>query len=180
MLLSAERSVLIVIDVQERLAPAMHGLQAFLRNTEILMRAAARLAVPVIITEQYPKGLGRTVESISALAAPDAVVEKITFSAVDSDDFRQRLDVADRPEPVICGIEAHVCVLQTALGLRDRGRRVWLVRDATASRRPDSVAAAMERAARFGMQPVTTEMVVFEWLRQAGTPEFRELSALIK
>ena len=180
MLLTADQSVLIVIDVQERLAPAMHGLSDCLRNTEILMRAAARLGVPVIVTEQYPKGLGRTVESLAALAAPESVVEKITFSATGSDDFDQRLDALGRPEPVICGIEAHVCVLQTALRLRDRGQRAWLVRDATTSRRPESAAAALERAARAGVEPVTTEMVVFEWMRQAGTPEFRELSALIK
>ena len=180
MLLSAERSVLIVIDVQERLAPAMHGLSGFLRNTELLMRAAARLAVPMIVTEQYPKGLGRTVESIAALAPADAVVEKISFSAAGSDGFDRRLEALDRPEPVICGIEAHVCVLQTALSLRDRGMRVWLARDATTSRRPESAQAACERAAVAGVDLVTTEMVVFEWMRQAGTPEFRELSALIK
>ena len=174
------RPALIVIDVQERLAPAMHGLPALLRNTEILMQAAARLAVPVIVTEQYPKGLGRTVESIAALAPPDAMIEKISFSAAGSDDFDRRLQDLDRKEPVICGIEAHVCVLQTALRLRDQGLRTWLVRDATTSRRPESAAAALERAARAGVEPVTTEMVVFEWMRRAGTPEFRELSALIK
>ena len=180
MLLDAERSVLIVIDVQERLAPAMHDLQGFLRNTEILMRAAARLEVPMIVTEQYPKGLGRTVEAIAALAPPEAVVEKISFSAAGSDGFDRRLAELGRDEPVICGIEAHVCVLQTALRLNAAGRRTYLVRDAATSRQPGSAEAAHERAARAGIELVTTEMVVFEWMRQAGTPVFRELSALIK
>lgn len=180
MLLDAERSVLVVIDVQERLAPAMHDLSEFLRNTEILMRAAARLEVPMIVTEQYPKGLGRTVETIAALAPAEAVVEKISFSAAGSDGFDRRLDALGRDEAVICGIEAHVCVLQTALRLQERGLQTRLVRDAATSRRPESAQAAYERSARHGIELVTTEMVVFEWMRQAGTPVFRELSALIK
>ena len=180
MLLSADRSVLVVIDVQERLAPAMHDLQRFLRNTEILMRAAARLDVPMIVTEQYPKGLGPTTGAIAALTPADAVVEKISFSAAGSDGFDRRLAALGREAPVICGIEAHVCVLQTALRLNDDGLRTFLVRDATTSRQPDSAQAACERAARNGIELVTTEMVVFEWMRRAGTPEFRELSALIK
>ena len=180
MLLDADRSVLIVIDVQERLAPAMHELAQFLRNTEILMRAAARLEVPMIVTEQYPKGLGPTVEAVAALAPPEAVVEKTSFSAAGSDGFDRRLSQLGRDEPVICGIEAHVCVLQTALRLQERGMMTRMVRDAATARRPESALAAYERATRTGIELVTTEMVVFEWMRQAGTPLFRELSALIK
>jgi len=180
MLISADSSVLVVIDVQERLAPAMEGLPEFLRNTEILMRAAARLDVPMIVTEQYPKGLGRTVEALAALAPPEAVVEKISFSATGSDGFDRRFSEIGRDEPVICGIEAHVCVLQTALELQSRGLKTRLVRDAATSRRPDSAAAAYDRAAGNGVELVTTEMVVFEWMRRAGTPAFRDLSALIK
>ncbi len=179
-MLSADRSVLIVIDVQERLAPAMHELQRFLSNTEILMRAAARLGVPMILTEQYPKGLGPTLPAIAGLAPEDAIVEKISFSAAGSGEFDQRFAVLDRQEPVICGIEAHVCVLQTALNLNELGYRTSLVRDATTSRRPESAEAACDRAIRNGVDLVTTEMVVFEWMRQAGTPEFKELSALIR
>ena len=180
MLLDADRSVLIVVDVQERLFPAMHEGSRFLRNTEILMQAAARLAVPIIVTEQNPQGIGSTIEPVAALAPPNSVVEKITFSATGSDAFDRRLAELGRDEPVICGIEAHVCVLQTALSLRERGSKTWMVRDATASRRYESALAAYERAAAAGIHLVTTEMVVFEWLRQAGTPVFRELLSLIK
>ena len=172
MLMTAERSVLIVVD--------MHDLQAFLRNTEILMRAAARLDVPVVITEQYPKGLGPTLPRIAGLAPADAVVEKITFSAAGSDAFTGRLAALGRDEPVICGIEAHVCVLQTALDLHRRGACTRLVGDATTARQPASAGAARDRASRHGVEVVTTEMVVFEWLRRAGTPVFREVSALIR
>ena len=90
MLMRADTSVLVVIDVQERLAPAMDGLAGFLRNTGILMRAAARLEVPMIVTAQYPKGLGRTVEELAGLAPPEAVVEKITFSATGCDSSKKR------------------------------------------------------------------------------------------
>ncbi len=180
MLLDADHSVLIVVDVQERLFPVMHEGTRFLRNTEILMQAAARLGVPMIVTEQYPQGIGRTIEPVAALAPAGSVVEKITFSATGSDAFERRLAELDRDEPVICGIEAHVCVLQTALGLSGRGSKTWMVRDATTSRRPESARAAHERAAEAGIRLVTTEMVVFEWLRRAGTPQFRELLALIR
>ena len=121
MLLDAEASFLLVIDVQKRLAPAMDRLSETLRNIEILMRAAARLAVPMVLTEQYPKGLGHTVDAISELATSDAVVEKISFSALGSDAFGRRLAEFGRRDPVICGIEAHVCVLQSALDLQKKG-----------------------------------------------------------
>lgn len=180
MLLNVDQSVLVVIDVQERLAPAMDGLSRLLRNTEILMRAAARLEVPMIVTEHYSKGLGHTVGVIAALAPPEAVVEKITFSAAGSDEFSRRFAELGRREPVICGAEAHVCVLQTALDLQAQGFETRLVRDATTSRRAESAEAAHERAARNDVELVTTEMVVFEWMRRAGTPQFRDLIALIK
>lgn len=180
MLLNAERSVLVVIDVQERLAPAMDDLSRVLRNTDILMRAAARLDVPMIVTEQYPQGLGHTTPAIAALATPEAVVEKVTFSAAGNDGFRRRLSELGRSEPVICGIEAHVCVLQTALELQSQGYQVRLVRDATTSRSAGNAVAALERAAGNGVELVTTEMVVFEWTRHAATPLFREMLALIK
>ncbi|NNG05955.1 MAG: isochorismatase family protein [Inquilinus sp.] len=180
MLIEANRSVLVVIDVQERLTPAMDGLAPLKRNLTTLMRAAARLDVPMIVTEQYPKGLGRTVADLAALAPAEAVVEKIEFSAARNDAFNERLAALGRSDPIICGIEAHVCVLQTTLDLAERGLITWLVGDATASRVPASAAAAHARAGRHGVELVTTEMVLFEWLRRAGTPLFRELSALIR
>ena len=180
MLLNVEQSVLIVVDVQERLAPMMDQLPHFLRNTELLMRAAARLDVPMIVTEQYPGGIGRTIEAIARLAPPEAVVEKISFSAAGSEEFNRRFAELGRREPIICGIEAHVCVLQTALELQAQGFATRLVRDATTSRKRESAKAAHERAARNGIELVTAEMVVFEWMRRAGTPVFREMLALIK
>lgn len=180
MVLEAGRSVLIVVDMQERLAPAMHGLEPVLHNAGVLMQAAARLGVPVVVTEQYPKGLGHTVAPLAALTPPGAVVEKAEFSAALNDAFNRRLAGLGRPDAVICGIEAHVCVLQTALDLAGRGIPTTVVRDAATSRTMLSAETAFARAARHGVEIATTEMVVFEWLRRADSPAFRELSRLIK
>ena len=180
MLMEAERSVLVVIDVQGRLAPAMQDPAPLLRNLAILMQAASTLEIPVVVTEQYPRGLGSTLPDLAALAPADAIVEKIEFSAARNDAFNRRLATLGRSDPIVCGIEAHVCVLQTALDLNERGMNTWLVTDATASRSPANAAAAHARAGRQGVGLVTTEMAVFEWLRRADTPLFRKLSALIK
>ncbi len=180
MLLDADRSALVVIDLQERLVPAIHGIDAVLANAAVLMGAAARLGVPILITEQYPKGLGHTVAPIMALARPESVVEKVEFSAAGNDGFNRRLAALGRPDVVLCGIEAHVCVLQTALELAERGVQTTLVADAVSSRRPESAATALARATRYDIEVVTAEMVVFEWLRRADSPAFRELSRLVK
>ena len=146
----------------------------------MVMRAAVRLDTPMIVTEQYPKGLGRTTEAIAGLAPAEAVVEKISFSAAGSEAFSRRFSELGRREPVVCGIEAHVCVLQTVLELQAQGFATRLVRDATTSRRRESAKAAHERAARNGVELVTAEMVVFEWMRRADTAVFRELLGHIK
>jgi nicotinamidase-related amidase len=183
MLLRAERSFLAVVDVQERLAPAMTAPEPAIARCEILMRAAARLGVPMLVSEQYPKGLGRTVPALAALAAAGDIVEKIHFSCADEKAWDVRLEAFDaggRDQAVICGMEAHVCVLQTALGLHEQGYRVAVVADAIASRRKEDAGLALARMSQAGLTIVSSEMVVFEWLRRAGTLEFKDLSALIK
>jgi nicotinamidase-related amidase len=180
MLLDADRSALIVVDVQERLAPVIHEIDHVVHNIGILMQAAARVGVPMLVTEQYPKGLGHSIQAVAALAPARTVVEKIEFSAAENPDFNRRLAAIDRPQVLVCGIETHVCVLQTVLQLADRTISPFVVRDACGSRRPENAAAAVSRAERHGIEPVTTEMVVFEWMRRADSPVFRELSRLIK
>lgn len=183
MLLRAERAFLGVIDVQDRLAPAMATGEAAIGRCGILMRAATRLGVPVLVSEQYPKGLGRTVAALAALAAPEGVVEKIHFSCADEPAWSARLEAltqAGRDQAVLCGMEAHVCVLQTALGLQEKGYRVAVAADAVSSRRAEDAGLALARMQQAGIAVVSTEMVVFEWLRRAGSAEFKELSALIK
>lgn len=180
MLIDAKRSSLLIVDVQENLAPVMADARAVYRGCTILLRAARRLEIPVLVSEQYPKGLGPTVGEVLAEAPPGAVVEKIHFSCAAEPAVRQRLDAFARPQVVIAGIEAHVCVLQSALGLKAAGMEVFVVADACSSRTPANHRAAMERLAAHGVGVVTVEMALFEWLHCAGTAEFKELSRLIK
>jgi nicotinamidase-related amidase len=180
MLLRPEASCLLVVDVQERLLPAMHDPEAVLRHCRILMQAARALDIPVLVTEQYPKGLGPTVSELASLAPQGAVIAKLHFSSPAAPDFRRRFDSLGRSQAVIAGLEAHVCVLQTALGLKDAGRDPFVVADATSSRTTANRDRAIARLAANGVEVVTTEMVVFEWLGQAGTDRFRELSRLVR
>lgn len=190
MLLSADRSALVVIDIQERLAPAVHAGERIVHNVTVLLRAARRLGVPVLATEQYPKGLGRTLpavadhlpaEHLPAEHLPGGgVIEKMHFGCVGEAAFNERLAGLDRRQIVLTGMEAHVCVLQTALGLVEQGLDVFIVADATSSRTAANAELGIERMRANGVEVVTTEMVVFEWLHKAGTPAFKELSRLIK
>ncbi|PWC32504.1 hydrolase [Azospirillum sp. TSO35-2] len=181
MILRAQESVLVVVDVQERLLPAIHESGRVVRNAGMLLKAADALSVPVLVTEQYPRGLGPTVEAVRALLpAATPVIEKITFASTGEPAFTAALEELSRPQVVLCGTEAHVCVLQTALGLRQLGYAVHLVADAVSSRTPANHAAAIDRLRAAGVTIVTTEMVLFEWMERAGTPVFKVVSALVK
>lgn len=173
-------SALILIDFQTRLMKAIDEAGSVIANAARLQEAARLLEVPVLLTEQNPAGLGPTVPELrpQAEAAGSAILAKQSFDAARAPGFFESLP--RRPELVIAGCEAHVCVLQTTLGLMAAGRRVQVVRDAIGARRPESKAAALERLARHGAEIVTTEMVLFEWLESAEHPRFREVVALIK
>lgn len=171
------RSVLLVVDFQSRLMPAIAGGEAAVANAKRLLGAAKLLEVPVIYTEQNPRGLGGTVAEIVP-EAPAKVVTKMTFDGWRVADLREAAPPS--AEFVVTGCEAHVCVLQTVLGLLEAGREVKVVRDAIGSRRPESKEAALDRMQRHGAEIVTTEMVAFEWLGTAEHPRFRDVVALIK
>lgn len=175
MLLELERSMLLVIDVQEKLVPAIDGSDRVVANTAWLVRAAARLGVPVAATVQNPKGLGDTVAGIRELLPPGAVGSKMHFSCVAAGCLPE-LPGSDRAQVVIAGIEAHVCVLQTALELIEDGREVFVVADAVGSRRALDYEVALGRMRQEGVRVITREMAVFEWLQLAGTPVFRDVS----
>jgi len=176
-LLTAETAVVLLIDLQERLMPAIYDGETVVARAVLLAEAARLLDVPVRATEQYPAGLGPTVPPLAAY--PQAVLAKTTFSAVADPGFSALLP-AGVSEIVVAGCEAHVCVLQTVLGLLGGGRRVLLVADAVGSRDPADRAAALERARKHGVEIVTSEMVLFEWLRDAQHPKFREVQKLLK
>jgi nicotinamidase-related amidase len=175
MLIHSERSVLLLVDLQERLYPVIHEGAQVLDHSLWLTRAAQRLGVPVICTEQYPQGLGATLPALRALLPDSAVVEKIHFSAV-SEGGVFAAPGGERAQFVVAGTETHVCVLQTVLDLLDAGRRVFVVDEAVGSRRPSDKALALERMRRHGADIVSREMVAFEWLRRAGTDFFRQVS----
>ncbi len=180
MLLEADQSCLVIVDVQENLLPAVIEPERLLANCAFLMRVAAKLAVPILLSEQYPKGLGPTVSELSRLAPRGQAIEKIEFSCMANKDFVEKFDALGRSQAVIAGIEAHVCVLQTALQLRQRDHSTFVVGDATASRSAMDARLAVQRMRAGGAEIVSTEMVVFEWLGRAGTPVFKEVSELIK
>jgi nicotinamidase-related amidase len=184
MLLNAARSHFVVVDIQERLLPAVCDGEKVVHQSGILLAAADRLSVPVTVTEQYPKGLGPTVRAIAErVPARAAILPKSTFSAGNDPAASERfstLRAEGRDQIVLSGMEAHICVLQTAIGLRMSGFEVFVVADAVSSRTPQSVSAACARLLHAGCQWVTTEMVLFEWLERAGTDDFRALSTLIR
>ncbi len=167
------RSALLVVDFQTRLMPAIDQGAAAVANARRLLDAAALLDVPALLTEQNAEGLGSTVPAL----AGGRVLHKMSFDAC-RDGGLAALPAA--PDLVVAGCEAHVCVLQTVLGLLEAGRRVFVVQDAVGSRRAESKAAALARMAAHGAALVTTEMVVFEWVGTARHPRFRAAVALIK
>jgi nicotinamidase-related amidase len=171
------RSLLLLVDFQARLMPAIEEGAALLANARRLIAAADLLGVPLLFTEENPQGLGPTVPELARHAA-GRTARKMRFDACREAGFVERL--GDRPQIVVAGCEAHVCVLQTALGLLAAGKQVFLVRDAVGARRGESREAAIRRLERHGAEIVTTEMVVFEWLESAGHPRFREALALIR
>jgi nicotinamidase-related amidase len=177
MLLSAERSVLLLVDLQQRLMPAIHGGEWVVNRAARLAEAALLLDVPVLATEQYPDGLGPTVEPLAGY--PRATLAKTAFSAAAARGFQALLPAGTR-EIVIAGVETHVCVLQTALDLLGSRHRVILAADATGSREPADHQAAIDRVRQHGVEVVTSEMVLFEWLRDSRHPGFRQVQKLLK
>ena len=175
-LIDPARSLLLVIDIQTRLMPAIADGDPVIANTERLIAAAGLLDVPSLFTEQNAGGLGPTVPALAP--EPGAAFAKMSFGAAQAPGFLDRLP-PDR-DLVVAGCEAHICVLQTVLGLLQAGRRACVVADAVGSRRPENRAAGLARMAAHGAEIVTTEMVVFEWLGTARHPRFREAVKLIK
>ena len=173
-LIESARSLLLVVDVQARLMPAIADGEGVIANAKRLIAVAGLLDVPVLFTEQNAGGLGPTVPELG----PGAVAHKMTFDATKAPGFFERLP--EGRDVVVTGCEAHICVLQTVVGLLAAGRRVDVVQDAVGSRRADSEAAALARMAAHGAGIVTAEMVVFEWLVTARNPRFREVVALVK
>lgn len=181
-LLSADESLLLVIDIQERLCKAMDQqvLGQLTVNTAVLLEAAHELQVPVAVTEQYVKGLGPTVPELVEKIGTAPRHEKMTFSCCGSSEFVEQLRNSGKRQIVVVGMETHVCVLQTVLELLDAGYQVQVVRDAVMSRSKRNWNTALEEMRQAGAVITCTEAVLFKWLRVAGTEPFKKLSKLIK
>ncbi|MFD2207256.1 hydrolase [Kiloniella antarctica] len=180
MLMDAENSVVVVIDVQERLAPAINDLDKILQSHDLVLKTATELSVPVFVTEQYPKGLGRTIERLKGFYDSKNVFEKLSFSSVGCASFMEALAALGRTQIIVTGTETHVCVMQTVLQLLDERYDVFVVADAVGSRTEENKRLGLERMIRSGAEVVSSEMVMFEMLKKAGTPEFKALSSLLK
>ncbi len=174
------QSLLVVIDMQERLFPVIHEREAVQANVLRLLGGARILDVPVLVSEQYPKGLGMTIAPIRDAARSATVLEKTAFSCGGDPAIVEAVRRFDRDTLVIAGIEAHICVLQTALDFQARGFSVHVVADAVSSRSPMNRAAALARLARAGVQVTCAESVLFEWLEAAGSDAFRQVQGLLK
>ena len=183
MLLDRARSQLLVVDVQERFMSVVYEAERMVERCAVLMQSAQRLGIPMTLSEQYKKGLGATVERLDNLKGDSPVMEKSHFSCAADPDIGERvrtLAADGRNQVVVCGIESHVCVMQSALGFMNLGLDIFVVADAVSSRHPESVELATSRMRDSGISVVNAEMAVFEWLHVAGTDEFKALSKLIK
>ncbi len=179
-MISARESVLLVIDVQGKLAQIVHDPDKVVRNIAKLIRAAHVLEVPVLYTEQYPKGLGHTVEPLERLLADEEAVEKIAFSCCGEEQFMERLRTLKRNEVLVTGIETHVCVYQTSNELLEYGYNVHLVADAVSSRTVENRELGIRAIEKAGALLKSTEMTIFELLRVAEGEKFKAISKIIK
>lgn len=179
--LNREQAALVVIDVQSKLTPAMPPkvYERMRATTAMLVEAARLLEIPVVTTEQYPQGIGHTVPELAA-ACTGGVIEKTSFGCCGEPAFLAALAKLGRRQVIVTGMEAHVCVYQTVLGLRGAGYQVHLVRDAICSRHKEDFRAGVSNAARAGALVVTAEMALFQLLKDSRHEQFRAISKLVK
>jgi nicotinamidase-related amidase len=174
--LDAARTILIVVDVQEGFRKAIPDFDGIATATATLIEGAAAVGIPIVVTEQYPKGLGQTAPEVADhLPEGTEPLEKVCFSAAEADDF----DLAGRDQALVCGIETHVCVNQTVLDLLESGTEVQVAEDAVASRFADNKRIGLQKMERAGAVLTSVETALFELLGRAGTDEFKRVQKLI-
>jgi nicotinamidase-related amidase len=174
--LDRERAALVVVDVQEAFRPAVVDFDRVAANAAVLVEGAQILALPVVATEQYPKGLGRTVHEVADHLDGVEPLEKVCFSATDADGF----DLDGRDQALVCGIESHVCVSQTAHGLLDQGLEVHVAADAVSSRTEENRDLGLHKMESAGAIVTSVETALFELLGAAGSEEFKRVQGLVK
>lgn len=175
-----EASVLLVVDMQDRLLPHMEDHAGVLEHCRRIVRAAQILDVPILCTEQYPKGLGPTVAPLRDVLSEVPVLEKLAFSCCGAEGFVASVNATGRRQVIVVGIETHVCVQQTVLDLLAESLSVYVAADAVSSRRPLDRQVALDRMRQAGAVVTTAESVIFEWLGVAGTAEFKAVAQLVR
>ncbi len=180
--LESARCALVVVDIQEKLLPPIFNKDALLKNSQLLVRLAKILSIPVMVTTQYTKGLGAVVPEIASLLADVTAIDKLDFSCFGSDQFRASLKSlpGNRNTVLLCGMEAHICVMQTALGALNEGYLVHVASDAVGSRAEWNWKIGLDRMKAAGAVISSTEMMMYELLRCSGTPQFKELLPYLK
>jgi nicotinamidase-related amidase len=177
----AEETMALVIDFQERLVPVIHNSDELLHNTQILIKGLQTLGIPMLVTQQYTKGIGMTVPVLSEVFGEDFNYEdKISFSCAEDETILRKIEEAGKKNIIICGIEAHICVLQTVIDLISKGYNVVLVENCIGSRKESDRLVGIERAMAEGAILTTYESILFELTRVAGTEVFKSISRLIK
>jgi len=180
MRITRENTAALVIDIQERLFPVMWEKENLLKNCDILLNGLKELSVPAIVTQQYTKGLGETLSDIKPLIPDFNFVEKRNFSCCDELQVMERLKKNEARNVILCGIESHICVLQTAVDLKEAGLNPIVVMDCVSSRRQEDLEIAKERFRYEGIMMASYESVLFELTRTSGAPGFRAISKLVK
>lgn len=180
MRISRENTIGLMVDIQERLFPVMHEKEILLKNCQILVQGLAVHKVPLVVTQQYTRGLGETLPEITSLIPDFKYIEKTAFSCYDVEEVRNQLTQNKAQNIILFGIESHVCVLQTAVDMKAAGLNPIVVMDAVSSRTPQNIELAKERYRHEGIMMTSYESLLFELTRAAGSDEFKAISKLVK
>ena len=180
-ILNEKDSIILIIDIQDKLLNAVFNPELILKKSEIIAKTADLLDIPVVVTEQYPIGLGKTIDKLSeALPSSTRYFEKNTFSALDNPEIVEMIRTLRRKQIIVLGIETHICVSQTVNALVEAGYDVNVIADACGSRSETEYLAGLDRMKEAGAHIMTAETAIFEWLRASSHPKFKEIQKLIK
>ncbi len=178
--LELHRTALVVVDIQEKFRDLIHGMDQVTAGSSQLIRFCQSLDIPILVTEQYPRGLGVTVSEIRRLFKSFSVIEKTHFSCCGNNDFNEALKKLGRDQIILCGIETHVCVYQTAFDLLHQGKQVAVAVDAVSSSSAAKREIGLKRMSEIGVQSMGVQMLMFEILKKAGTDQFKKVAPILK
>ena len=179
-LVDEKQSLLVTIDIQEKLIPTIYQNEYLLEQNKKILQAAQLLNIPKILTEHFPHKLGPTAPEIKSYFTDHEIIEKTDMSCCENQDFSSKIKNMHKEHIILTGIEAHVCVLQTAIQLHEMNKKVYVVSDAISARAPNSTSIAIERMRHHGIEIINFEMLLFEWIRCGDHPQFKPLIQLIK